>query len=150
MEVTWIDQRNGSDCAICCIAMALDVSYERVMEVAVAAKAYDVEIGTTNMRAILTGLGLGLTFNNGRPTGDFVQRDRPYALSSEYFRDGLWGRPAIITLRSLNMDGYHAVFYDGEMVYDPSPHNRYTDFWAMEGLTDSVIFAPNFRDKVKR
>jgi hypothetical protein len=149
LATTLVQQRNDTDCAVCAVAMALDLPYDRVMAAAMAAKCYSRENGTSAVYKVLEKLGLSYTFLQGKPIGDFTTRMRDYALSNDIFRDMVWGRPAIITAKSINGAFSHAVWYDGEKVYDPSARQVHTSLWTME-IEDTILFAPGFRSSVEK
>lgn len=135
-----IEQRGGSDCVIAAIAMALGRPYEDVLEA--AADEFDPAKGCRNEQKVLERLGLRYTFENGEPVGDIVCRRKDWCLSPDFYRAMIWGRPALVTVPSLNIPGgHHMVFYDGHQVPDPNPptKKRYTEFSQLEP-TNVVLF----------
>lgn len=96
---TFVQQRMPADCAVACLAMFLDRSYE--------------DIAKHCSGAELVSFGVG------------IHRDRQIC---SYFRADIefldpslldWSRPAILTVPSLNDTGTHAVYWDGHRVWDP-------------------------------
>ncbi len=135
-----IKQRNASDCAICCIAMATGKAYEEVLEA--AGEDFDPERGLRSEHAVLTRLGLSYGFEKGEPVGDFVSYHRGL-LSAEFFRNFAWGRGALVTVPSLNIQGgWHMVFWDGHHVLDPSEGKTYSEFGQL--MPDELVL---FRER---
>ncbi len=123
-ETALVEQREKSDCAICCIAMATGLSYEEVM--AAAGDAYQPGKGTNREYEILQRLGYKYTFERGEPVGDIVARHRDWCISPEFFRSMLWGRRALVSVPSVNFaGGHHMVYWDGRRIWDPSRLKRY-------------------------
>lgn len=126
-----VTQRTPNDCVIATIAMATGRPYDEVLRVGIECGAYVEGKGTRGDSKILEALGLSHEFENGRPVGDIVCKHRPHCLSAEFFRDLAWGRRAIFTVPSLNIeDGHHSVYWDGREVFDPNPpgKKRYVAF----------------------
>lgn len=135
-----IRQRTGHDCAICTIAMALCRSYDEVHAAGLESKGFDPEVGTRSEQAILKVLGLSTAYENGRPVGDFVDSRKGYETSTESFRDRAWGRRAILTVPSLNIPGgWHSVYWDGSMLFDPCLLKTYETFDQLHP-TEMILF----------
>jgi hypothetical protein len=125
-----VQQRMSTDCAICTIAMALDRSYEDVMAAAVASDAWSPEKGCRAEYRIFETLGLEQMI-------DFRVMHR-MVLAPEFFRHFSWGRRAILAVPSLNFeDSFHSVFWNGTVLFDPSPKRTYTR-WS-ELRPDEII-----------
>ncbi len=125
-----INQRTEMDCGICCVAMALALPYERV--IAAADEEFRETMATNGITdAMLHQLlsGLGLEMNR-----DYAARYLSLNYGSVAFtRNMLWGRRAIIEVKSKNFRygadcGLHFVFWDGEQLLDPS--NKATYEWT--------------------
>lgn len=162
---TLIEQRYGTDCALACIAMALELSWEEVYEAAVKCEAYEADHtkGVSHQDKILVELGL---LNDTKwewstkklvghdrtaiDNGDFRNLDRKWGETCYKFVKMCWGRPAILSVPSLNKEGgSHAVYYDGFEVLDPNPptRKRYENV-PMEELeaSDMTVFRPNISE----
>lgn len=133
-----ISQRSPSDCAFCCVAMALGISYEALEAKAGAAFMHLMNNGAgcdaAMERALFSAIGLVRD-------ADFTERH--FGLSwcnYAHARGILWGRRAIITVRSLNIeDGFHAVFWNGAELFDPSPKKRYAQLTEFDPLS-AILF----------
>jgi hypothetical protein len=114
-----IQQRTAHDCAVCCLAMALGRVYETTLiEVG---DTFDPERGMRYVTKALERLGLSYTFDNGEPTGDFVNMYRGHIMSPQFFRSLAWGRRALMSVPSLNFPGEsHMVYWNGDRLLDPS------------------------------
>lgn len=124
-------QRTPHDCVLCCIAMALGRTYEDVLAHLDAAPAcggnagklgtFFVEVGCAKEEDRLALEILGL-----RPEKDFQQLTMsPHWATAGFLRNVLWGRRAILTVRSKNIDGHHAIYWDGAELLDPSTRQRF-------------------------
>lgn len=109
-------QRTNKDCAICTLAMFLGVPYE------------EVKITTEQMESILFG-GMerevedAILLAHGYEVGKHYTRMHaaPWWATTGFVKNMLWGRRAIISVMSKNYrDATHAVYWDGEALYDPS------------------------------
>lgn len=124
-----VQQRTTSDCSICCFAMALGRTYEDV--IATVGPHFDPAKGLANEYEALKDLGLKCKFENGEPTDEteFLVKRRDWCIHPQMIRSWCWGRRAIITVPSLNIeDGFHVVYYDGKDLFDPSREKRYEKF----------------------
>lgn len=132
-----ISQRGKHDCAICAIAMATGLPYERVLEEGLATGGYRPDVGTQREWEILERLGYDQAAHSDGPGGAFVHVDRGI-LSPDYFRLLAWGRRALVAVPSLNTAGsHHLVFFDGGQVWDPHPGVTYQRFEQL--LPDEMI-----------
>lgn len=138
-----ITQPTPHSCAIACLAMATGSTLEEVFEA--AGDLYIEGDGLYRSYQVLEKLGYRSEYKNGEVVGVVRDQSRPYSVSPEYFRTLAWGRPALITVSSLNIaGGHHMVYYDGYDVYDPNPpeRKRYTEF--SELLPSNIIlFRPD-------
>jgi hypothetical protein len=164
---TLIEQRLSTDCMIACIAMALELPYEDALAAGIKTKAYDPENGegTRDAEKILIELGLHDEWHwslkkligHDRLSvsiGDFTSRRREWGEAPYHFVKEAWGRPAILSVPSLNKEsGSHAVYYDGFNIYDPNPTSRKRyDSEALEEMEANtmLLFRPNIGTLLKR
>jgi hypothetical protein len=133
-----IRQRGPSDCGVAAIGMFTGRSYDEVWVAGRAVNAFDPKRGTNCCGRILEQLGfhwenLGRHPDHPAPN----PHGRPFrsltllvwasgVLHPNVARHFLWGRPALLSIVSLNHgpDGRHLVFYDGERVADPQEGRR--------------------------
>lgn len=132
-----VRQRNTNDCLFACAAMALGMTYDEAEARAGAAFMNLLQSqGCNNAmeNALLGALGLKVnvdycmrTFNNHWTSVGFV-------------KNMLWGRRAIVTVRSRNnRDGSHAVYWDGSKLFDPCTQDVYPSWDEVEPV-EAVIF----------
>lgn len=128
-----IHQRTSTDCGIASIAMATGQPYERVLEA--AGPHYDPTEGLSRLSPVLRNLGFKDGFDDGEPSGEFVELYLPWGLSTGLFRRMIFGRRAIVSVPSkVNQGGWHLVFWNGRAVLDPNPDHlpRYTKLNELE------------------
>ena len=108
-----IKQHTGSDCVLACIAMAfgrsdvLDVFTQEDIDRVVAKNG-------THVDTELEKQGLVADV-------DFIDRSVYSGTDQDTVKALLWGRRAILSVMSLNINnGQHAIYWDGEQIYDPS------------------------------
>jgi hypothetical protein len=119
-----VQQRNLTDCVICSLAMATDLSYETVLEK--VGDLYDIKEGLRYESKALNRLGFSNEYENGQSIGDFTTYYRGFYISPEFFLSTAWGRRALLSVPSLNFAGkWHMLYVDGRKVYDPSTLDRY-------------------------
>ena len=113
-----VPQRDGRDCVVCCLAMALGLTYEEILDHLPPGCSYfeetDVGLQTPHAHAILKRncYGFKFIFPESDPSDGTVMPK-------------VGDEPALITIRSLNREGStHMVYWDGEELYDPSPGKR--------------------------
>jgi hypothetical protein len=122
VKTRYVPQRMGCDCAVACLAMASQESYE-----AVIANLRDKD------REALT-----------RDEGLYYEADFEYLWKLGY--DPQWEKlengwlpdcdRAILTVPSKNREGkLHAVFWDGEEIHDPAISLRYEKDEALKTAT---------------
>lgn len=124
-----IRQRHEQDCFLCCIAMAIGMSYERAAlrwgDELVNHVANSGLVGSKNIEKAFGSVGL--------------QRDRDYTTvyaqipghaaweTAAEIKKFLWGRRACIQVESKNYRGrFHIIYWDGKELHDPSPLKTYT------------------------
>ncbi len=132
--MTLVEQRTGVDCAVCCIAMATGRAYEEVHAAARESGGFYVKGGCADEAPILRALGLKSSGDLDDPSGDFLTRRCPEGVPPDFFRSLAWGRRAILAVRlpfPTVHGGLHAVYWDGERIFDQAPENRRESF---EGL----------------
>jgi hypothetical protein len=108
-------------------------SYEEVRAAGIKSGQFKLKSGTHHAGYILTELGY-FWENHGNRQGD--PNGRPFqswylgfyqgVLSPQVYRKFLWGRPALLSIVSLNHPphGRHLVYYDGTRIYDPQEGRR--------------------------
>jgi hypothetical protein len=133
----FLHQRGPNDCFIAAIVMLTGLPYEQVHDTAIDCGSYVPDKGTGDGGKILQRLGyrqenMALSEKNFGPyRGLFRSLWVPFGVSPDLMRFYCWGRPAIFSVPSLNIEGgTHAVFYTGSEVWDPNPpqKHRYTEF----------------------
>lgn len=135
-----IEQRTDHDCLICCFAMAIGWSYDDVLS-KLAPLNVDVRIeGVKFDHEFMRRLGLDLTYSNGFPIGNAVNRVKMWETSAEAFTFQAWGRRAILGVPSLNFMGRsHAIYWHYDTLFDPSTKLKYTAFDQLKA-TEVVFF----------
>lgn len=130
-------QRTPADCALCCMAMAMGLTYEQAV-----AKL------PTDLRAIILSKGLWSEDEERFHAAFGLVKDRDFKhlriwghwATAGGIRNLLWGRRAIITVRSRhNSEGLHDVYWDGAELHDPSTISTYT--WNEVEPTQVLLFA---------
>ena len=109
-----IKQRHHGDCAICALAMFLNVSYETIESLVSKFEAYEGLSGEKILEIANMFEEVELKLNES------------------------WdkSKPAIVSLPSLNiMDSEHACYWDGKKIWDPSTKVPYLN------LPDHIIDA---------
>jgi len=150
---TYIEQRYRNDCAVAAIAMALDVDYDYLHKLVLDADIYKPDgpggISFHDMLPLITKLGLVESNPYKGIHGDVTIKHKSFHISPEYFTSTLWGRPSVLSVPSLNQAGKrHAIFYDGDKLYDPSPRTKYQTFINELGVSEAIVFSHNYRAKV--
>jgi hypothetical protein len=122
----YVPQLTPHDCAICCLAMLTDHSYERTLEL--VGDTFDSKRGMRMEQEALERLGFKGEYDNGNPVGDFVAL---YVgiMSPKFFRNMAWGRRALLSVPSLNFEGgWHMVYSNGHQLFGPSQMKQYMKF----------------------
>jgi hypothetical protein len=118
-----VKQRADKDCYLCGLCMALGISYERMTELIGADFVAELQNnGTFGTNVVKLHRLLGLIQGVNIQT---IYRHAPTSTghrgSSLHFTlQSLWGRRALLQVRSLNYDSDHLVYWDGQTLYDPS------------------------------
>lgn len=95
-----IQQKFSSDCGVACLAMFLGRPYE---DVAVHCSGWELmRHGLSGPRVDFLTCLFGVEINYRHP--DVID----------------WTKPAVLSVTSLNVDGAHAVYWDGERINDPN------------------------------
>lgn len=121
-----IKQRAEKDCFLCCLAMAIGVTYEE-MQRRLGTKFVEHVcksglVGRRDIERAFGGMGL---IDQLHYRVLFIL---PEYASTGFIRNILWGRRACFQVRSKNYAGeHHIVFWNGEMLHDPS--NKLTYEW---------------------
>lgn len=119
-----INQKNPADCAVCALAMFLEVDYDQLMD--------DLPYLVDKVKTIAGG---GLNKDEMIMVASLYKR-RPIILIQNYYdHEGsrtkelfkmLAGIPAVMSAISLNVPHVgHAVYWDGKKIHDPSNKNKY-------------------------
>jgi hypothetical protein len=132
-----IEQRTDSDCVFVCVAMAFGLSYEQLQEKCGAAFMLLMEgkgCDDRMQRALLTAAGK-------KEGDDYVIRHFGLNWCSLGFaKNMLWGRRAIVTVRSKNFDdSQHVVYWDGKAMFDPSKKQRWE--WGEVEPLSAILFS---------
>ena len=132
-----IEQRTDSDCVFVCVAMALDLTYEQLQEKCGAAFMVLMEgqgCDDKMQRALLTAAGL-------KEGEDYAIRHFGlHWCSLGFAKNMLWGRRAIVTVRSKNFnESRHVVYWDGRAVADPSKKQRWE--WGEIEPLSAILFS---------
>jgi hypothetical protein len=141
----FIEQKAKSDCVIAATAMFTGLSYDKIMET--AAELYVPDHGTSDVSRILRDLGFRQENYHGKHNGDgraFKTIYLPWELQPKLLKEWMWGREAMFSVPSLNIEGgWHMIYYDGLNVYDPNPttKKRYTNFDDVDPR-DAYIWEP--------
>lgn len=129
-----IKQITGSDCFLACIAMAkgakhvLDVWSKEDIDKVVASQG----VGDPDPWLEQAGFKKGV---------DYKQHYAHHG-TDDAIKALLWKRRAIISVRSLNIDGgTHAVYWDGEALFDPSTLRTYLHLSSLS-ISQVTLFAP--------
>lgn len=124
-----INQQGEQDCYLCCLCMALGISYEEMTSKLGAETVQRIQrTGTYNEDIALVYRLLDL--KKGIDYKTFYRHDikTGYGSSAEFARDVLWGRRALVQVNSLNNEGgQHLIYWDGFELLDPS--NKKTYIW---------------------
>lgn len=111
-----VTQKTGSDCVLAAIAMAVGKSYDE------AWTAEDTD-AVTECR----GINDYTPWMARQGLQEYVDYKQVWTHDNATLSAMLWGRRAILAVASLNIDGgWHAVYWDGERLYDPSNKNTFT------------------------
>lgn len=92
--------------------------------------AFDSENGLRYDHRALSRLGFA--------DGSFIDLNRPFCITPQYFRRYAWRRKALLTVPSLNIpNGWHMVYTDGSDIFDPSSLKTYTAWNQL--MPDEII-----------
>lgn len=124
-----VQQRGEQDCYLCCMCMALGLTYEELTQKLSPALVARIQTeGSFSEDIPLVQRLLGLTAEVDFRTIYRHDNRVSYGSSGEFARDVLWGRRAIIMVKSVNYEGKsHMVYWDGEELFDPS--NKKIHLW---------------------
>jgi|CXWL01.1.fsa_nt_gi hypothetical protein len=132
-----VDQRTDHDCVFVCLAMVLGLTYEQAAARAGAAFMEILQVqGCTGVMEDALYAAFGL-----KKDVDYVERVySPHWGTVGGIKNMLWGRRAMVTVRSKNIpDGWYMLYWDGEKVYDPSRKKRYESWDEVEPV-EMVLF----------
>lgn len=127
---TLINQKSGSDCVLAAIAMAAGkTTWEDVWNADDLQKVID-EHGVGDIAPWMERVGM---LRNVHYREIYTQSDPRLA------RSLLWGRRALLTIDSLNIDGgMHMVYWDGEKLWDP--HFKHDDYLFHKHLGGTSVY----------
>lgn len=116
---TPIDQRGSNDCGIAALAMLLGISYQEVHQAVL-----DTCVSPFN------GMPYSLASASVQALGERLINTRVTPESRQDCAAALIGTPCVLVVPAKDPapDGsqeWHAVFWSGGEVYDPSPHRKY-------------------------
>lgn len=161
--MTLIQQRNAHDCGVAAFAMFLNIPYEESLELmstTTYATNTDEETGETTEYFVFTeGYGTVFEYNVLKRLGwkvakfygedwhksdwDAVEMHIPAYIDSKLFAKLLWGREALVSVKSMNVEGgYHYIYYDGSRVWDPNEGNegkKYSTILTDYEITEFII-----------
>lgn len=136
-RVKLVKQHSGKDCVFCCVCMHIGITYEegeRKLGSAFMSLLHSEGCTQSMEHVILKEMG----FDKDKDYKVFVHS--PHWSSVAFTRNILWGRPALVTVRSKNNeDGKHMIYWTGEYVMDPSTKKIY-DSWDEVEVLEMVVF----------
>lgn len=124
-KIKTIKQTNPGDCAICAMAMFLDLSYADMIRLMpfVCENISKIRGGGMTKEEMLHIIAA----ISGRPPVLIQCHYDPNDYRLEEMMGFIQGRKAILSARSLNYVGCgHATFWDGKKLHDPSRKKTYT------------------------
>jgi hypothetical protein len=131
-----INQKTNDQCVIASVAMATGLDYDYVLNVASISGAYTSSSGT-HASSILNHLDV--CYKN--------VYDHNHRISNSFWREMLFGRRAILSVKSVNNEGgTHSIFWDGFKILDPQNGNTFDDIekkFFTEISDDMVIDSAN-------
>jgi hypothetical protein len=127
--VVTIKQRYEQDCFLCCLAMAIGMSYDDAASKCGPELADAIKCSGLSQRANAERAFNALDLLCGRdyiPIRSTIEM-KAVQHHAELAKELLWGRRALIQVKSKNYDNrYHIVYWDGAELHDPSPLRTYT------------------------
>lgn len=129
-------QRTTHDCVLCCLAMAVGLSYEEALQRLGELGQFFVDVGCADGDDINALEILGL-----KRDVDFKRyKISIFWCTQGFLRNILWGRRAMLEVRSRNKEaGWHAIYWDGTELRDPSNRLTYTD-WNEVEASQIIVF----------
>lgn len=118
VKANWIFQRHEDDCGIAALAMLFDTeySYMRRKVLPIVKSRAGVFSGTSGDDAILVAAGMGLKLTV------YAAEDFPVGVLAQ----SIQGHPAVLIVPARDgSDDWHAVYWTGKYLLDPSPGRRY-------------------------
>mgnify|MGYP003135106911 CR=1 FL=1 len=139
-----IKQIGPSDCAICCLSMLTGIEHAEV--ISRVGDTWEDGMGMANTGLALLRLGFEnreIPLDKGAyriEDVDFKILRKPWGISDEMFKSMIWGRKALLTVPSLNIDGgYHMVYWYYDELFDPSPKKTYKSYEELN-IREMVLF----------
>lgn len=132
-----IKQRTPNDCAVCCLAMALNMTYEQFNDRFRAFVTSTDGKGArfADIEDVLKASGAMYVYDYMGETRNY----RPFGMGeTQNYRPS--GR-AILVVRSLNEMGLHMVYFDGTKIQDPTNRDSYegTDVAELKPLASWTL-----------
>lgn len=128
-----IKQRFDKDCALCCLAMILGISYEEAYEAQGDLGDLLRTRGPYGKEFVNLFANLGLVPDIEYKTLFLL----PEYCNDTFLQNALWGRPALIEVRSKNYGKSgekHIVYWDGRELFDPSNKRTYQNLDECEPI----------------
>lgn len=114
---TLVKQQTNHDCVLACACMALNVSYETLEKRLPALCEHVREKGASQSMEFLIYEEFNLVDEIDFHMLTCKDRNVGFDIS---FKWALWGRRAMLTIPSKNIEGgYHAVYWNGKQFFDP-------------------------------
>lgn len=125
-----VKQRCKSDCAPACFAMLTGCSIDDV--IAAIGDYYDPAKGQRNDHGCMIRLGFH--------EHEFMALHKDWCIEPKFFKRFSWGRRAILCVPSLNIkDGFHAVYFDGRTLFDPSLEKTYSSWDDLQPVSMIIL-----------
>lgn len=115
-----IRQKTNDQCAIASIAMATGLDYDYVLNMGILTRNY-TEGNGTHTASLVSSLGISYKsiYDHSRRT------------SNSFWEEVLWGRRALLTVKSINNEGgTHIVYWRYNEVLDPQNGNEDKNFFT--------------------
>jgi hypothetical protein len=138
-----VKQQALYDCYLACMCMVLGITYEEITQrlgSEFVARIHTQGCYGDDVDKMYASLGL----INGRDFKrvyrfEIRETTKSYGSSAEFARSILWGRRALIQVKSVNDEGmHHVVYWDGFEFFDPS--NRQLHQWDTLEPMNITIF----------